>query len=283
MARVALLSDVHGNVEALQRVREDMAARSVERIVCLGDLASYNADQHACMELAVADRMEWIAGDHDLMAAGLLASARCGTDARFAALKAKRELHPTWRAHIRRLPLVAMDEMDERFVAFHASPRRVDEYLITESRVRDAVAHLHGRGLPRVVFIGHTHRPCVWTVAGDTIVRREGDRLTLDPDLVHLVNVGTVGEPRDADARATWVLFDSLADTVEFRRLDYDHQGARLKSEAGGWRRPQPGVLTKLFDRARRRAGQVRRSVLPLVDDDPTLETIGRRLDWTRH
>jgi predicted phosphodiesterase len=277
MPKVALLSDVHGNLEALQRVREDMAAQSVTRIVCLGDLASYNADQHACMELAVADRMEWIAGNHDLMAAGVLSPARCGADARFAALKAKRELHPTWRAHIRRLPLVAMDEMDERFLAFHASPRRVDEYLITEARVRDSVAHLSGRGLPRVVFFGHTHHACVWTLDGNTLVRREGERLALDPGLVHLVNVGTVGEPRDADPRATWVLFDSRAGTVEFRRLDYDHQGARRKAEAGGWRRKPAGMLTRLCDRARRRAAQVRRRVLPSASDDSSLETIRRR------
>jgi predicted phosphodiesterase len=274
MSRIALLSDVHGNLQALQRVRRDVAQQGIERMVCLGDLASYNADQHACMEYVVGEKIEWIAGNHDLIAAGLLNPVRCGPQARYSASKARRAMTAAWRRHIRQLPLILADDV---FAGFHASPRRVDEYLLSEPRVRSAFAVLQARGLPDVAFFAHTHHSCVWTLRGAVLERREGQRLALDPGGRHLVNVGTVGEPRDGSPLATYVVYDPDARTVEFRRLEYDHHVARQRSESGGWRRVDPAWSTRLYDRLRRRAVQLRSRLLPLPADDSALEAIRRR------
>src|SRR5688572_24911064 len=120
MTRFAFLSDVHGNLEALERVREDIAALAIDRVVCLGDVVSYNADQRACMELVIDEGIEWIAGNHDLIAGGLLSPVRCGAGARYSVLKARRELDPLGRQHLRGLPLLLRDDA---FVAFHGSLR----------------------------------------------------------------------------------------------------------------------------------------------------------------
>jgi hypothetical protein len=124
----------------------------------------------------------------------------CGPQARYSASKARLEMTAAWRRHIRQLPLILADDV---FAGFHAWPRRVDEYLLSEPRVRSAFAVLQARGLPDVAFFGHTHHSCVWTLRGAVLERREGQRLALDQGGRHLVNVGTVGEPRDGSPLAT--------------------------------------------------------------------------------
>jgi predicted phosphodiesterase len=275
LRRVAVLSDVHGNLEALRRVEEDIDRAGVDRVVCLGDVASYNADQHACMEAIVAKGWDWIAGNHDLIAAGVLAPINCGAAARYAASKAKRELTDEWRTYVLRLPLMLTDR---HFVAFHASPRRVDEYIRTEHVARETIDFMRAAGLPPLAFFGHTHTDCVWSLVAGRLQRRVGDRLALEPHAVHLVNVGSVGEPRDGRACATYVVFDASERTIEFRRLDYDHRAARRKAVAGMWRRAKEGPLTRAYDRAIRRAGRLRHRLLPLPPDDSSLEAVGRRL-----
>jgi predicted phosphodiesterase len=280
MRRVAVLSDVHGNLEALRRVEEDISVAGVDRVVCLGDVASYNADQHACMEVITANGWDWIAGNHDLIAADVLAPTNCGASARYAASKARRELTDEWRAYIRRLPLMA-GEMD--FLAFHASPRRVDDYIRSEHIVRETIGLMDAAGHPPLAFFGHTHHDCVWSLVAGRLQRRVGNRIVLEASGAHLVNVGTVGEPRDGHHHATYVLFDAVERTVEFRRLEYDHRAARRKAVAGHWRRAKEGPVTRAFDRARRRAGRLRYRLMPLSLDDSSLEAVQRRLGRAPH
>jgi predicted phosphodiesterase len=276
MTPVALISDVHGNLHALERVRQDIAGRRIERVICLGDVASYNADQDACMERVVRDGMEWIAGNHDLIAAGLLSPLSCSPAARFAAERARGALRPAWRERIRRLPLLIADE---HLVAFHGSPRRVDEYLRAERDVRRASDVLRAAGVTRqVAFFGHTHRACVWSLRKDGMLRRRvGPVVALEDDEQHLVNAGTVGEPRTADHCATYVIYDPGARTVEFCRLAYAYREARLRSERGGWRRLDPGPCTRLLDHAARRASRVRSRLWPSPLDDASLAAIEER------
>ena len=273
--RVAFLSDVHGNLDALRRVRDDIADQGVDRTMCLGDVVSYNADQRACMEWIGSERWQWVAGNHDLIAAGVLEPINCGASARYAASKARRELPAEWRDHIKGLPLLVREE---EFVAFHASPRRVDEYVHTERAALEAFGFMCRATMPPLAFFGHTHRDCVWSLIAGRLHRRTGERLNLEPHGMHLVNVGTVGEPRDGGDRATYVIFDSSDDSVEFRRLAYDCRSARRRAEAGGWRRRDGPSLLRFYDRVRRAAGRLRHRVLPLPRDDSSLEALERRM-----
>jgi hypothetical protein len=98
--------------------------------------------------------------------------------------------------------------------------------------------------------------------------------VTLREDAFHLVNAGTVGEPRDGSRQATYVVFDPVARSVEFRRLDYDYAAARRKAETEGWRRARPNVF---WDRAMRRATRTRHRLFPRGLDDSSLEAILHR------
>ncbi|MBI2481473.1 MAG: metallophosphoesterase family protein [Planctomycetia bacterium] len=280
MSRIAFFSDVHGNLEALECVLQDLRSQPHDRVVCLGDLASYNADQHACMERLVSEEIEWIAGNHDLIAARLLAPLACSADARYSAMRARAALAPRWQSHIHTLPLILCEE---DFVAFHASPWRVDEYLTQPAKIMRTAALLRERDMASIAFFGHSHQSRVWTVAGDTPEVSTKTHLQLESGVNYLVNVGTVGEPRGTDRRATYVIYDTQSRYLETRCAEYDFDVARRKSERGGWRRAKHTSITRLTDRLRCKAGKLRHLLRPQSNDDATLTAITARLGRSQH
>ncbi|RDH87890.1 MAG: hypothetical protein DIZ78_04960 [endosymbiont of Escarpia spicata] len=277
MGTIALFSDVHGNIDALQRVLDDIESVGAERIICLGDLASYNADQHTCMELLRSRDIEWIAGNHDLIAAGLLAPLACSPYTLYSSTQARKRLKPEWRKYIRTLPLMIVEE---KFCAFHGSPDKVDEYLSREERLRKAVRIISERGLPPLAFFGHTHLTKATRIQEDGRLIPLGDgEIELQDDGVLLVNVGTVGEPRGKVKWASYVLYDPDAGKVTFRRVEFDHETSWQRSIEHKWRRKHSNGFSGLYDRFRRKAGRLRHRLFPRTADDSSLDALKQRMD----
>ncbi len=274
MAKVAFISDIHGNIDALRAVLSHIDDQGIGRIICLGDVASYNADQHACMEQLVDRGIEWIVGNHDLIAAGFLEPLNCNVSAYYAGMRARRYLDARWVTHIRRL---AVFVRDQDFVAFHASPHAVDEYLTTDARLQRAAALLSDNGFPPVAFFGHTHCNAVFCVDQGSLTRLHGEELKLEPSGLHLVNVGSAGEPRDGDLRATYAEFDSATRVVRFHRIRYDYDTGRQKSLRDGWCMP-PRRYSRFVAHARRFALRVRHKLMPRPRDNSSLVAICSRM-----
>ena len=227
--RYAILSDIHGNLEALRAVLADCRDRA-EAVLCLGDTVGYGADPLPCVELVAERAQVIVGGNHEYAVAGRLDLAWFNRYARAAAEWTRERLDDDHRVYLGALPLVA-DVGDATLV--HASPAQPDEweYLVTAEDGFAAFPHF----ATRWCFVGHSHTPGVWSLgsagpehhAGTVNVQAQRGRR-------YIVNVGSVGQPRDGDPRAAYAVWDVDAGRVEVRRLVYDVSAARRKiAEAG--------------------------------------------------
>lgn len=224
-----MLSDVHGNLEALQAVLAD-AAPLTDACVCLGDVVGYGADPVACVEILAERAVALVSGNHDYGVAGRTDPAWFNPYARAALTWTASRLPEDHRAWLGARPLVA--EIDDATLV-HASPRQPEEwdYLYTASDGWDAFAAF----ATRLCFVGHSHRPRVWSLgsSGPDWDPAPGD-VVLEAGRRYVVNVGSVGQPRDRDPRAAYAIWDVGARQVSLRRVAYDIVEARRKIlEAG--------------------------------------------------
>jgi len=221
--RVAVVSDIHGNRHAFEAVLADVAATGADELWCLGDLVGYGADPDACVELAREHAGVCLAGNHDLAVTGALSLEEFSRGAEIAARWTREVIDPENLAF---LEVLEPESRVEGFGLYHGSPRDpVWEYVLSALLAEmclDAAAE-------RVALIGHSH-------VALSFVRREGEIATGErrvggdsADLAGggwLLNPGSVGQPRDGDPRAAWLLLDAGQATATWHRIAYDVPGA---------------------------------------------------------
>jgi predicted phosphodiesterase len=221
--RVAIISDIHANRHALEAVLGDIAGSSVDEIWCLGDLVGYGAEPDACVELARDQAAICLAGNHDLAVAGE-APLSDFSGAAGAAVRWTRKAMT--RENIAFIGTLTPSGEREDVGLFHGSPREpVWEYVLSASLADlclDAQEH-------RVCLVGHSHvalsfgRASGEPASGD--LRPAGSGVAIG-DGEWLLNPGSVGQPRDGDPRAAWMLLDLAGETARFNRCEYDIAGA---------------------------------------------------------
>jgi len=229
--QVAIVSDIHGNRHALQAVLEDIAAGPAVEVWCLGDVVGYGADPNDCCELVREHCGVVLAGNHDLAVTGELSLDEFSRGAAIAARWTQEVLDPDHLAWLGRLT----PDGEERSIGlFHASPRDpIWEYVLSTLLAElclDQQEH-------RVCLIGHSHvalsfhRPEDAPTTGEA--RRGGESTSIDGG-EWLINPGSVGQPRDGDPRAAYLVLDLDARRASFRRVEYDiEQTQREIREAG--------------------------------------------------
>ncbi len=229
--RYAVLSDVHGNLEALSAVLADAASEGALGILCLGDAVGYGADPAPCIELLGERSSLMVAGNHEHGAVGLLDVGWFNAAARAAALWTRDRLGADHQDFLTGLPLASTHG---EATCVHASPRRPEEwdYLLSAEDGFQAF----GDFATRLCFVGHSHRPGVWSLgssgpayedlAGPAFHDR---RIPFHDGRRYIINVGSVGQPRDRDPRAAYVLWDEDERSVTLRRVTYDHKAAAAK------------------------------------------------------
>jgi predicted phosphodiesterase len=232
--RFLILSDIHANWEALEAALNH-AAGSYDSIVCCGDLIGYGPDPNRVVDWARSHVAAVIRGNHDKAALGAEILEWFNPVARAAALWTLKELTPENLEYLKRLPKgpLAMDS----FQIAHGSPLDEDEYLIGAAEVGQAFAYLD-RDL---TFFGHTH-----VQGGFALTRRrmrvltgpglhdEAAALDLNPDDAYLINPGAVGQPRDGDPRAAYLLYDPEDRCVVYHRREYDIASVQAKIRRAG-------------------------------------------------
>jgi len=227
--RYAILSDIHGNLEALDAVLADLSDRA-DGVLCLGDTVGYGADPLACVERLAARAQAVVGGNHDWAVAGRLDFEWFNPDARVAAEWTRERLDDDHRAYLGSLPLVA-EVADATLV--HSSPAEPDawEYLISPEDGFAAFAHFQTRWC----FVGHSHWPGVWSLGSTGPVFHPGAQdVRAEHGRRYLVNVGSVGQPRDHDPRAAYAVWDAESGALSIRRVSYDAEGARAKIVQAG-------------------------------------------------
>lgn len=236
MARRALISDIHSNLAALEAVLRDCEAQKVDAIYCLGDIVGYGPMPEECLRrvMSVVTPGRAIKGNHDH--AVLTEPIGFTRSAREAVLWTSEVLRPRF-FHIggrrsrwnwlKSLPTMFTED-DVTFV--HASPRQhMEEYLLEENTTGISLTGEDPQRLldenfsliEHTCFIGHTHRPGVITCEDFQwhSLASMANRWTITQDKA-IINIGSVGQPRDFDARACYVIFDG--ESVEWRRVEYD-------------------------------------------------------------
>jgi diadenosine tetraphosphatase ApaH/serine/threonine PP2A family protein phosphatase len=228
--RVAVISDIHGNLHALDAVLEDVDALAPDEVWCLGDVVGYGASPNECCERVRSRADLTLCGNHDLGVVGRLDLGTFSGDAAAAARWTRAVLdreHRSW--------LAGLQPTATRLGAqlFHASPRDpVWDYVLSEHVAVESF-RLTDAG---VVLVGHSHVALALTDTGDGVeggVAPAGTDLSLAGSR-RLLNPGSVGQPRDGDPDAAWLLLDLGADQAGFRRVPYDVQGAQAAIRAAG-------------------------------------------------
>jgi predicted phosphodiesterase len=215
--RVAVISDIHANYHALEAVFAAIDRESPDEIWCLGDLVGYGPRPNRCCRRVAARTSLCLVGNHDLGALGALSLEMFSPDAAAAARWTHDVLEPDAREYLAgRGPSLRRKDAE----LYHASPRDpVWDYVLTEEAAVESLALTTAP----IVLVGHTHVPLALTVEegsmaggiapGGTEVQLEGRRWLLNP--------GSVGQPRDGDPRAAWLLLDFDAGVASFRREEY--------------------------------------------------------------
>ncbi|HEY3247994.1 MAG TPA: metallophosphoesterase family protein [bacterium] len=227
--KYAILSDIHGNLEALTAVLADVDARHPDAVFCLGDFVGYGPDPNACVARLRPILAGAVAGNHDLAALGDLDISVFNPLAQAAILWTREQMTPETRAFLRSLP-----ERIERdgFVAVHGSMRDpIEEYIFEASTAEESFR----AGAFHVCAVGHTHVPAVFTHQSDGVragVLAPEHLLHLDPATRYILNVGSVGQPRDGDPRAAYVWLED--DTARLLRIDYPLARTQEKMIAAG-------------------------------------------------
>lgn len=214
--KIGIISDIHGNLEALTSALDVMVASQVDEIVCLGDIVGYGANPHECIELVRKQCTLVVLGNHDQAAVDLRAAEYFSDLARAAVEWTAQQLSPDEKQYLAGLPLTA--ERAEALLV-HASPRQPGEwnYLFSESEARMAF----GAFPHRICFVGHSHVPGVFAEHSGALQVGTGDRF--------IVNVGSVGQPRDGDPRLSVGIFDPRTWSYQNVRAPYDVDSARAK------------------------------------------------------
>jgi diadenosine tetraphosphatase ApaH/serine/threonine PP2A family protein phosphatase len=222
-----IYSDIHGNLEALQAVLARMNELGIERRICLGDLVGYCANPNECVDLIRENSDLVILGNHDSVALGRESSENFNFYARRAIEWTRENLTPSSVAFLQNLSYLET-QGDLCFV--HASPRSpADWYYVTS--LDDAV-DAFGFFQQKICFVGHTHWPVIVVMEGEASFRI-CDTLsnTLEPGQRMLVNVGSVGQPRDRNPMASFAICDSETLSVEIERVPYDIAATQKKMQ----------------------------------------------------
>jgi predicted phosphodiesterase len=229
--RIAVLSDIHANWHAFEAVLADVAHENVDEVWCLGDIVGYGPQPNRCVQATQEHAAISLIGNHDLAALGKVPLDDFSHDAAESARWTAEELEAQAREFLDHL-----QPRGERRGAelFHASPRDpVWEYILSEPTVRAALELTTAE----LVLVGHSHIPIALLLAnGGTLaggLARGGSDLELSEGR-WLLNPGSVGQPRDGDPRAAYLLLDLEEHHAHFRRVPYDIEATQAEIREHG-------------------------------------------------
>jgi predicted phosphodiesterase len=219
--RLGIFSDVHANYEALSAVLEAYRKENVDVYYCLGDTVGYGGSPNECADLIRELAQKTILGNHDAAVAGRMdysyyyEAARQALDAHAAMISAE---NMSW---LKSLPYQEYLEQHEVLLC-HGSPVRLEEfdYIFAPEQARECLAIWDKIG--HLTLIGHSHLCKVFALTRNSVEELPSIDFELEPDKKYIVSVGSVGQPRDFDNRASYTVYDTEKRRFEFKRVEYD-------------------------------------------------------------
>ena len=245
--RLAVFGDIHGNIEALNAVVEDMAGRHIHRYMCLGDMVGYGACPNECIEVIRSlPKMNCVLGNHDAAAVWRYSPYSMTKDAKEVILWTIDQLYEENSRFLQQLPVM---QVAGNLCFVHANPYNPEAYRYVINKKYAMRSFASARR--QITFIGHSHRPVVITRKNFFQVTFEsvhGSKcIPADVKKKQIINAGSVGQPRDGDPRACYCIFDTRENRLEFHRIEYDIQAAADKIKINGL----PDFLSRRLVRGR--------------------------------
>ncbi len=233
--RYGILSDVHGNLEALESALRALETERIDAWLSTGDIVGYGADPVRCVEIIRSLEPRIVAGNHDWAVAGRLSLDFFNSYARDAILWTREFLDDDAVRWLGSLELISIEGEVTLVHSTLSAPQDFD-YLLT---AYDAFLSLQ-RLTTRVCFVGHSHVPVTFSDTGG-VSFSFADHVDLESAQRFIVNAGSIGQPRDENPHASFGIYDSEARSVEIRRVEYDVAGASRKILRAGL----PSVLAE--------------------------------------
>lgn len=223
--KLAIVSDIHANIEALKSVLHKSHELKVDKIYCLGDVVGYNASPERCVDTIINNSIETLMGNHDMRAASLCGANRFNPAAKAAIEWTKKNISDKSVRFLKNLPdNVSIDNV---ILLFHGWIKSCDDYIFTDDDARINFEIMERDFTENIGFFGHTHIPIGYSYDG-TDVKIISDinlKIKLNDGVKYLINPGSVGQPRDGDNKASFVTltFEENDDIIiEHHRVDYD-------------------------------------------------------------
>lgn len=227
--KYGVFSDIHGNLEALVAALSDMSREGVEKYWCLGDLVGYGANPNECVEKVRQLADMTVLGNHDAACVGLEDTSSFNRYAREACDWTAAQLLPFNSEWLRSLPLTAT--ADDVFLV-HASPFEPKgwHYMLY---ISDMINGFKSLTAP-MAFIGHSHQPIILVHRGEEFFSFSGDEFHCEEGTRCIVNVGSIGQPRDGNPAVCYAIWDSKERMIKLKRVAYDVEAAQRKIRAAG-------------------------------------------------
>lgn len=231
-----VFTDVHSNVEALDAVLKFFAERKVEGFICAGDIVGYGPSPNEVIERIAGLRpLRAVIGNHDLAVLGKMDLRWFNDYARAATVWTKKQLNAKSLKFLESLRMVSSSR--KGFMVVHGSPRRpVEEYLLTPEQFLDNINHIP----VSPCFVGHSHLPWCFKKEKEapmgvaSFFLKDQDNLSVDPKIAWVLNPGSVGQPRDRDARASCGIYDDGKQEFSLRRVPYDIAAVQKRMKEAG-------------------------------------------------
>ena len=226
--KYAIIADIHGNIDAFEVALQDIKSQAISQIVCLGDVVGYNARPKECLRIVREMGIPCVKGNHD---------EYCSTSDHLEGFNP----HAADAVHWTRNQL---DDEDKKWLRDLKHTRIAGNFTLVHATLdaperwgyvfdKLAAAASFPYQTTQVCFFGHTHVPVAFM--RDTVVRGGTySKFKVDPAKKYFVNVGAIGQPRDNNPKAAYVVYDTDASTIELRRLDYDIPAAQAKIREAG-------------------------------------------------
>jgi len=235
--KLAIVSDIHANLEALRATLAEISAHPVDRIVCLGDIVGYNANPAECIALLRQFDPVCVAGNHDRAVTGQITTDGFTHTAARAVRWTRPRLNADALDYLAALPLTS--SVQGHLVAVHGALHPnggCDSVRLETDELRGlsfAALAKHPSGA-RVCAFGHTHRIGIFEFKSGVMRDRTADQVSLDAGAYYLINPGSVGQARTADRRAAYMVLDTARGVVTVHRVNYDVSSAWAKTRRAG-------------------------------------------------
>lgn len=240
----ALISDIHGNLEALQAVLKyiQFHEKDIDKIICLGDIVGYGADPGECISITREISDIILAGNHDFAVCGLTSIEDFNAYATEAVLWSRKNLNEEEINFLKGLPLTHQEKIAD---FAHSSLHRPDSWRYIFGKTDTFIDFQIME--KKILFVGHTHVPVVFENAGVEVKRVDSPELSLNSDKKYIINPGSVGQPRDRNPKASFAIFDSEKSSLKTIRIEYDIKKSQRKILEAGL----PEILATRLDKGK--------------------------------